>query len=135
MLLAIPVWQGRVSPVLDTAGTVLLVNMERGLVTRRRELSLSASPGLRVAHLLAGAGVQTLICGALSQALARTLRAQGVEVLPWMAGDIDDVLHAYAHDGLADPSFTMPGCCVRRRGGLPRGRCRGPRRSGGSGAR
>jgi hypothetical protein len=58
------------------------------------------------------------------------LAMRDVRVLPFIAGDVDEVIQAYITGELNRPRFAMPGCCGRRirfhggRGG--RGCRRGP---------
>jgi predicted Fe-Mo cluster-binding NifX family protein len=128
MRLAIPVWNGRVSPVFDTAARMLVVEVEQAGEQSRREEALSDSlPTWRVRRLV-DLGVEVLICGAVSRPLAALLGGAGIRIVPWTAGPIEDVLHAYLAGGLPHPRWTMPGCsCEKRgrRGARPPGRHRG----------
>lgn len=126
MRVAIPVWQGRVSPVFDVAGQILLVELVEGVERSRREHPLpDAEPEQRVAQL-AELQVETLICGAISQALEALLTENGIKVYGRTCGNVDEVLGAFAGGTLGQPRFAMPGCCgqARRRfrGGCGRGR-------------
>lgn len=126
MKLAVPVWQGRVSPVFDVAGQLLLVELVEGVEASRHEHRLAdAEPEQRAAELSA-LHVETLICGAISQALEALLAENGIKVYGRVCGTVDDVLKAFATGELGQPQFAMPGCCgqARRRfrGGCGRGR-------------
>lgn len=138
MQVAIPVWQDRVSPVFDTARTVLLLGIEGGREVERSIMHLMQGfPPLRVRRLR-DRGVELLICGAISRPFAHLCEGAGIRVIPWVAGQVDEVLAAFLDDRLPDPSFTMPGCCRarrRRRGmhGPGGGRGMGPGRGKGRG--
>ena len=124
MRVAIPIWSGRVSPVFDAAGHLVLVDIEDGMERIRREETLQESFLTQRARRLSELGVNVLICGAISRPLWTVLAASGVTVIPWTAGAVDDVLAAYVKGCLRDPRWRMPGCGGRRerqRGG--RGRC------------
>ncbi len=126
MKVAVPVWQGRVSPVFDVAGQLLLVELIEGVETSRREHRLSdAEPQERAAQL-AQLQVETLICGAISQALEAMLTETGINIYGRICGNVDEVLKAFAAGILGEPQFAMPGCCgqARRRfrGGCGQGR-------------
>ena len=118
MRVAIPCWRGRVSPVFDTAGTLLLVDIENGRESRREQGTLRRNgPFARAGEFLRyGAG--TLICGAISEPLERALRLAGVEVTGFVCGPAEEVLSAYLAGELSRPAFRMPGAhrCRRRRG-------------------
>ncbi len=115
MRIAIPQWQGRVSPVFDVAGNLLLIDIENGQEVRREERRfLGTNPSLRVTEFLSiGAGI--LICGAISTPLRSRLIASGVHVIGFACGTVDDVLTAYLNGTLARRALVMPGCQRWRR--------------------
>lgn len=122
MRIAIPHWQGRVSPVLDTAEHVLLVDVLDHRETARRDVPLVGdSPALRATHL-AEFEPDVLVCGAVSRPLEMAIRAAGIDVRPHICGELDAVLRALLDGNLNNPSFLMPGCCGRRRRGQRRRR-------------
>jgi predicted Fe-Mo cluster-binding NifX family protein len=130
MRLAIPVWNDRVSPVFDTAGRVLLLDLADGIEQARHtvEVAQTSSPGERVKRL-AELGVNVLVCGAISRPLASRLSAAGIVLIPWVSGALEEVLRAYLTDRLSDPCWRMPGCGGRHRHGNAQAGPRGPRRS------
>ncbi len=54
-------------------------------------------------------GVNVLICGAISNPLAKMLRGLGIVLIPWKCGLIEEVLTAYFSGTLEDARFSMPG--------------------------
>ncbi len=125
MRIAIPNWQGRVSPVFDVASKLLLVDVVSGCESDRREVSLEAETlGMRI-NILVELGAEVLICGAISKPLELGLIARGVQVIPQTCGQVEKVLVAYINGQLGQ--FLMPGCCGRRR------QCRGQGRGNGRG--
>jgi hypothetical protein len=53
MRIAIPQWQGRVSPVFDVAGILLLIDIEDGReIGREERLSIGKNPSARVTEFL-----------------------------------------------------------------------------------
>lgn len=129
MRIAIPIWQGRVSPVFDVAGQVLLVEAEAAGEPARREETLADEEPERRAARLAELGVTTLVCGAISRPLQALLDARGIEVVSRVCGEVDEVLAAFLAGQLRAERFAMPGCCARTRRGR-QGRCRGGRGTG-----
>lgn len=125
MKVAIPHWRGRVSPVFDVAGSVLLVEVHDGREQDRRDVAFDADDPYARAARLAETGADVLICGAISRPLATAVASVGVEVIGQTCGDVERVLEAFIDGRLTDDAFSMPGC----RGG--RGRFRGRRRRGG----
>jgi predicted Fe-Mo cluster-binding NifX family protein len=120
MKVALPEWNGRISPVFDSAGRLIVVRIEGGAEVGRESLAIfEERPGPR-AMRLSQTGVSILICGALSNGMARAIDAVGITVIPWIAGDIDEVIAAFVAGTLDRPAFRMPGCGGGR---MRRGRC------------
>lgn len=132
MKIAIPIWNGFVSSVFDFAHKLLLVDIENAKVVNRSEVALESQSLPQRTGNLKNLGVDVLICGAISQALANMVTASGIQVLPYVTGDVDNVLQAYLTGQLVQPQFTMPGCWPGARKGFGRRR-RGCRWRGGRG--
>ena len=115
MKVAIPHWRGRVSPVFDVAGSVLLVDVDGGEERGRRDVQLEMEELPARAGILAELGADVLVCGAISWPLERALSAAGIEVVPQTCGDVERVLAAFLDGRLDQNEFLMPGCCGRRR--------------------
>ena len=115
MKLAIPQWQGRVSPVFDVAGHLVIVEIDAGRVAQRQEAAFVEGEPQFQAAFLAKAGIDVLVCGAISRSLEVALSAVGIETIGQICGDIEEVLTAYMDGRLAQGEFLMPGCCGRRR--------------------
>lgn len=132
MKIAVAAHEGRVSPVLDVARRVLIVEWEGDREIGRHEAAL-VDEGLSArATALAALHVDVLICGALSQPLEAALTSAGVPLMPRICGSVEEVLAAHRAGRLSDVAFGMPGCCGRRRqqGGCDGGRRRGRGRTG-----
>lgn len=112
--IAIPVHNGRVSPVFDAAQRVVLIDTNGGAEVGRSEQEIGMAFPPHRAKWLAEQGVGLLICGAISLPLAQMVQSHGIQLLPWIVGELDDVVDAYLNGGLQGPQFAMPGCCGRR---------------------
>lgn len=117
MKLAIPHWQGRVSPVFDVAGRLLVVALDGPEAGRREEVAITEENPYARAALLNRMGVGVLICGAISRPLEMAVSAAGIEVLSQTCGEVEQVLAAYREGRVCQDRFLMPGCCGRRRRG------------------
>jgi len=116
MRLALATWNGRISPVFDVARQVQMLDVEDGcVIARRAEMLPGTDPQTQAARLTA-LDPQTLICGAISQPMAAMLAAANIRVIPFTAGDVEQVLGAWLVGTLPNPALAMPGCCCRRRG-------------------
>ena len=125
MKVAIPIWNGRISPVFDVARHLLVVEIDGGVESERREEAIDGTDLVRRAEEVSRSGVDVLICGAISRPLETMLAAGGVEVIPHTCGSAEEVLRAFLAGQFTAQSFLMPGCCGRRRrferGGLGAG--------------
>jgi predicted Fe-Mo cluster-binding NifX family protein len=122
MRVAIPIARGRVSPVFDTAGVLLVVAIDDGREVSRSRIDLQNLTAPDRVNRLTSSDVEVLLCGAISQPLYDMLEIAGIEVMPFLSGDVEVILSAYADKMISDPRFLMPGC-----GGTKR--CRQRRRS------
>jgi len=129
MRIAIPILDSCVSPTFDFSHRLLLVEFEDGREARRSEAVLVPESSAQRAGRLRDLEVNTLICGAISRDLARSVTGAGIEILAYVSGPIDEVLKAYITDQLADPRFVLPCCWPGARNGFRRRqrRCRGLR--------
>ena len=109
MRVAITVWGNRISPVLDSAQTLLIAEIkESAIITRQIETCSTASIGDFIAQL-SQLKVHALICGALTHEPATLLSTNGIEVIPFMTGKAELILDFYAKGGNLK-EFIMPGC-------------------------
>ncbi len=120
MRVAVPVFNGRVSPVFDAARRLMIIEIDDGVEVSRTEHSVADLPPWQRARLLGEKGASHLICGAISMPMMSLLMAQGITVTANIAGDVGEVLRAYTSSSLSSPQFMMPGCWGLGR----RGRCR-----------
>jgi len=124
MKVAIPTWEGKISPVFDVARNLLVVNIKGGAgVSRHKEAIPEMELAQRVKRI-AGLGVDVLICGAISRPLEMMLISSGVRVIRHICGPVEEVLKELLSGQMTFKAFQMPGCCGQRR------RFRGRRRPG-----
>lgn len=118
MKIAITVWGNRISPVFDAASTLLLLEVDGHSVIERDIHRFQPSRHGIFVELLKENHVQLLVCGAICEAAVRRVEASGVEVAPFLAGEVEHLIESYlATEDFAD--FAMPGC---RHGRCCRGR-------------
>ena len=115
MKLAIPIWEGKVSPVFDTASRLLVLQIDGRQEVSRFETYLDEQDITRRCLRLRGLEIQVLICGAVSRHLCMMLLSMaGIEVIPWVSGPVQEVLDAYLKGELFHSRFLMPGCRWQR---------------------
>ena len=131
MRMALPIWDGRISPVFDTARRLLVLEVEGAGALTRHEESLPEDMAAGRVSRLVGMGVGVLVCGAVSRPLAEMIAASGIRLIPFVSGDVEEVIQAFLAGKLPGPAFLMPGCsggqrrfrggrgCRGWRGGMP----------------
>ncbi len=110
MKVAIPIWQGRVSPVFDVARHLQVFEIEAGSARQVRDLDCDGDGFSQRVARLAETGTAVLICGAISRPLEMAVTAAGIQVIAQTCGDVQDVADAYAKGHLTTETFLMPGC-------------------------
>jgi len=109
MVVAMPIWEGRISPVLDSAQRLLVIEVEGTDEVDRFEVQLEGAGLASRAERVCGLGVDVLICGGVSRTLGGLLENSGVTVVSWVCGRPESLLEAYLSSELPHPRFAMPG--------------------------
>lgn len=117
-------WENRIAPVFDTARQIHVIETAAGEVIAEMQETLPEHPLLQKALRLVELGVDTLVCGAISRPMHGLIAAYGIQVIPFVTGDLNDVIHAWRRGNLSHEMYAMPGCRGRSRQRL-RGRQRG----------
>jgi predicted Fe-Mo cluster-binding NifX family protein len=110
MKLAIPEFNGRVSPTFDFCRHLLLVEISPGEPSLMTTFDLSGLENSRRARFLKKLEIDTLLCGGISRKLTEDIEGVGIRIIPWLSGEIQEVLQAYLNGKLPDPQLTLPGC-------------------------
>lgn len=117
MKIAVTVWGKRISPVFDSAGTLLVVRTKDNKVVEKYHESIDrdATP---VPDKLKEMGVSVLICGAISRIPANRIACSGITLIPFITGNAAQVVEMYLNNDPVPPSCFMPGCgrCGLRNG-------------------
>ena len=117
MKIGIPIWEDRISPVLDTASRFLVIETDGKQEFSRYETYLEEQGVSHRCFRIQRLGVDILICGAVSRPFLDKLMASGIRIIPGVSGHPEDVLLAYLQGNIYDAKFMMPG--VKRDGSEP----------------
>jgi predicted Fe-Mo cluster-binding NifX family protein len=109
-----PTWNGRIAPVFDVARIVRLATVTSHEVIDQIEVGLPEYSLHKKTTYLIDRDVTVLICGAISRRFHSILSDCGIEVIPFITGDCDEILAAWMKDRLSGGAFAMPGRCRRR---------------------
>jgi predicted Fe-Mo cluster-binding NifX family protein len=110
MRIAVPIWEEKVSPVLDTATRLLITESETQKKGSRFEVFLIKKDISQRCSFIRKLEIDVLICGAVSRLFSETLKASGIKIISGISGPAEDVLEAYLNGNLLQPKFLMPGC-------------------------
>lgn len=104
-------WKNRIAPVFDVARSIQMVVAAKGRIIHQEKADVSGNiPNQKVCQL-AELDVGTLVCGAISRPLQSMIIAYGIEVIPFVAGDLQEVVQAWMDGKLAGTAtYAMPGC-------------------------
>jgi len=109
MKTAFTYWNKRIAPVFDTARHIRIIETESGQIVCDTLEMLESDQPTQKALRLSELGVSTLVCGAISKSLHEMVAAYGIQVIPFVAGDLQEVIKAWIED-LDLKDFAMPGC-------------------------
>ena len=106
-------WDNRIAPVFDITRQIHTVEVSSGKVVEEIDEFLSDDLPVQKALRLAELGIGTLVCGAISKSLYELIRAYGIQIVPFVAGELNDVIKAWLRGDLNQDTYAMPGCFGR----------------------
>lgn len=119
--IALTVWGARISPVYESASQIRVLSVPNDQVLWQTDMPLPPHPTSRIC-VFRDHGVQVLICGAISGLQASMVRAWDIRLIPFITGQVQEVLTAFMQGNLNGERFAMPGCFGRQRRRRRRGR-------------
>ena len=125
MKVAITVWEDRISPVLDSSHTLLIADIKNSKIMSREYVAFNPELPSRLPKVLSDLDIEVLICGAVSQLPANMIESGGIKLIPFITGNVDEVLASFAKSATVVPSYLMPGC-----GDKPRKKHKGRKKQG-----
>lgn len=116
MKAAFAYWDGRIAPVFDIAQRIHVVEADSGRIIAETGEVLTDDLPVQKSLRLAELGVSTLVCGAISRPFHEMVVSYGIRVIPFVAGDLSEVIQAWLSGNLESDTFVMAGCSGRGRG-------------------
>lgn len=110
MKVAVAIWNDRISPVFDVSRTILILDIAKGVVTGESIARFDDDNPVRKLSTLSQNGIHTLICGAISRPIAEIFINSGIRLIPFVAGNRQEVIEAYLNESLPCWELCMPGC-------------------------
>jgi len=109
-LIAIPVFEERVSPLLDVSEKFVIYEIKDGLITQRIIININADSDRMRIQKLKEIGVAVIISGAVSRYLANIIVDTGLRHVPWISKPVDEVINSFLNDTL-ESVFPAKGSC------------------------
>jgi predicted Fe-Mo cluster-binding NifX family protein len=109
MRIAISIWEDKISPVLDTASKLLIIEDKTQEESSRFETDLLKQDMSQRCSFIRKLDLDVLICGAVSRQFREMLKACGIKIISGISGPAEDVLEAYLKGNLPYSGFFMPG--------------------------
>ena len=122
-LIAVPVFQDRVSPLMDVSNRYMIYEAEDGEIKQRISISLNTDGESQRVEKLKEIGVNTIICGAVSGYVAHIVDEKGMRLISMIYGPIEEIIDQYLANSLASYCPGSTGCANRKR--KRHGRCDG----------
>jgi predicted Fe-Mo cluster-binding NifX family protein len=110
MKTAFTYWGERIAPVFDTARQIHVIQVESGRILNETQEQLPEDFPVQKALRLVELGIGFLVCGALSRPMLVSITSYGIHVIPFVAGDLKEVIGAWFMGNLGHAAFGMPGC-------------------------
>ena len=107
--IAIPVFQERISPVLDACARLLVVDIDNGKEIQRADVFLKNMSRRERTEAISRWHIDTLICGGVSELMCSYIAGRGVHLISGIAGEAEKIIDAYLHNRLDQKCFLMPG--------------------------
>ncbi|SDO73825.1 NifB/NifX family molybdenum-iron cluster-binding protein [Desulforhopalus singaporensis] len=120
MNVAITVWGSRISPVFDASRCLLVIELSEGVVREESLQIVQGSPVDWFLEMSSQVNVDVLVCGAICRRWLKRIETLGIEVVSFVAGEVEPLLIQLALGGELD-GFIMPGCETGRCCGKLRG--------------
>jgi hypothetical protein len=92
---AIPIFLDRVSPRLDCARRMLILQIDKNQLVDKRELDISRWPPDEKIFQLRQLGIEQLICGGLRLEDKIGLTRSGIRVASPLYGEVDTIIKEY----------------------------------------
>ncbi len=115
MKVAITAWEKIISPVFDSARMLLIVEIKHSEMITRHYEKFNPEAITHLAKNLCYLNIDVLICGAISDVLSNIIENCGIKLIPFIRGNIEEVLDSFTKEVHIDPVFLMPGCGRKRR--------------------
>ena len=116
MKIAIPLFGTRISPRLDCAKKILLINIEEKdrKVLSFEEKDFQAGSAVENIEFYVSNEIEVVICGAISIEMQAFLVKHEIRVISWVTGEAQKALDLFIEGTLVSGTMLCPGMKLRK---------------------
>jgi predicted Fe-Mo cluster-binding NifX family protein len=92
---AIPRFGEEVAPCFEYSATIAIFTIEQSRIANQTDFVLQSQQSFDRFRLLRDQGVDTLICGGVENRFEDLIRDNGIEVISWVVGNVDELLNLF----------------------------------------
>jgi predicted Fe-Mo cluster-binding NifX family protein len=107
--IAITVWGNRVSPVFNSANTLMIARVEDFKIIDREFTEFNPESTSQIPSDLSNLQVDVLFCGAITDVQAKEIEKAGTKLISFIAGDADEMIVSLLANPHRVSDFLMPG--------------------------
>jgi predicted Fe-Mo cluster-binding NifX family protein len=107
--IAITIWGNRISPVFDSAHTLMIVQVENLTIINREFVDFDPRISSQIASILSAFQIDALICGAITELQSKIIEKTGIKLISFIAGNVEEVLMSLLKKPHRISEFLMPG--------------------------
>ena len=104
MKVAIPRMGESVAPCLEYSATIAIFTIEESAIVDQLDFPFRSTNPLDRIRLLRDQHVDTVICGGVQDVFENLVRASGIQLISWVAGNVEELLDQFLAGRL------VPGC-------------------------
>ncbi|MBN1350821.1 NifB/NifX family molybdenum-iron cluster-binding protein [candidate division KSB1 bacterium] len=110
MALALAVYENRIASLFESSNRFIFFDQTPYTLAQSYSVNIPNQSPTELIKLLKANNCRTLICGAISGSTFIMVQNEGIEVIPWITGELENVIAAYQNGNGFSPHLIMPGC-------------------------
>lgn len=112
MKIAITIWGNRISPVFDSADTLMIAEIKNSQIVSRIFEAFDPKASTQINSFFNHHKIDAFICGAITNIQSRQIEESGVQLISFITGNADKVLVSYIKKPQRISDFLMPGAIL-----------------------
>jgi predicted Fe-Mo cluster-binding NifX family protein len=106
--IAIPIFENRISNRLDSCESIILYFAERNQIKSYKTVHIVRGSPIIKLNMLLALEMDVLICNGITDFYARKLSDSNIQVIPWISGEVQEVIGQYLNGSLRPFNVKEP---------------------------